>query len=114
MKNKRSLKIMILAALAAVATLLCSSCGKTNYTGRTKIFEKGQHSIAVSLGPKLETKNVEIEAHPGYEATSVGIDNFHWVVLYTNTERVECAGTDRGFSEFGIPVEQDMKLVREE
>ena len=115
MKNKRSLKVMILAAMTAVVTLLCSSCGRTNFTGKTKLFNPGEHTVVVSLGLKLETKNVQIENHPGYVAESVGSDYYHWIVLYRNTELVECVETTRGYTEFGEVVEQNktMKLVEE-
>ena len=106
---KRKTKIALLAGIAAVATLLCSSCGKS-YTGRTQTFEPGQHTLGVNLGPKLETDYVQIPNHAGYEPISAGVDYWHWIILYKNTVEVECAETTRGFIEFGTPVQKDATL----
>ena len=108
MKNKRSLKIMILAAMAAVVTLLCSSCGKSlpNFTGRTKVFEKGKHTVGVRVESTGE--NEIIPEYPGYEVVGIAFQGKEWLVLYKNTQDVECAETSKGYNQLGIPVEKEV------
>ena len=115
MKNKRRLKAILLAALAAVGTLLLSSCSseKTVYTGRRKVFETGEHTIT----QKINTTNLnkKIDCPDGYEIISMGVTGGNNLVfLLRNTTNVECVETDLGYNQPGTPVEKVLKLTQEE
>ena len=110
MKNKRRIKIAVLAALAACVTLLCSSCVKKiyHYTGRTEKFGPGNHTISVPLGCGKDARMeaVKYEDHEGYEIVCVSMDKGYTTVVYRNTVTVECPETEDGYVVFGNPVKQ--------
>ena len=117
MKNKRRLKAILLAALAAVGTLLLSSCdsnSKTLYTGRTKVFDTGKHLLSVPIRDdyKPNTDKVNIECPDGYQVAGMGVTSGSGilVVLFENIVPVECAETEKGYNEIGIPVEKENTL----
>ena len=118
MKNKRRIKIALLAALGACVVLLCSSCSQEaiTYTGRLKKIPAGKHTVGVFLEQIGGYENFEIPEYPGYEAVSAAYkDSGYWVVMYRNTEEVECAETSKGYIEIGVPTKNvTMKLVQEE
>lgn len=120
MKNKRKLKVMILAALAATVTLVCSGCQayKPEYTGRLKVFKVGEHAIAIPYNGDPDNKPIQVPVQPGYEVIGISSSDHvsKYVILYKNVEDVECTETEDGYTLFGIPVEKEQtrKLTQEE
>ena len=116
MKNKRRLKAIILAALAAVGTLLLSSCSKKEimFTGRTKTFEPGTHMVVTYSEIKNDPTNDLVPYYPGYKAISIGITpNARWAIMYENTETVEVAETDKGYNHIGSPVNEIVLKIKD-
>lgn len=125
MKDKRRLRVMILAAIAAVVTLACSSCSnnkedKNIYTGNTKIFESGQHQVLLNANREVYTAPqgytyYDVYCPEGYKITGLGETSYYkQIILCENVVPVEVQEINGGYALPGTPVEQNMKLTMEE
>lgn len=109
---KRKTKIALLSGLSATILLVCSGCAddKITYTGRTKLFNPGEHMVTVGTELKIYDNQLLPQVE-GYKIFSVSIDaNNQIVIVYENTETVECVQTDKGYTELGIPTSKEASL----
>ena len=112
---KRKTKIALLAGIAAIATLLCTSCAKKipTFTGKKTTFEPGTHYISMPLETDLRPAIDQIQAYcpEGYRIVSNGLATSNTeVLLYENVVKVECFETTDGYNQFGTPV-YELKLT---